>query len=288
MTETVFSEPQVFRDIATLQQHLTEVRQEGRKVALVPTMGALHEGHLALVRKALKEAQEVVVTIFVNPKQFGPNEDLASYPRDEETDLKALGKLGKVTVFIPGVEEMYSGDFSTFVDEAQLSKGLCGVSRPQFFRGVLTIVGKLFNIVRPDIAIFGQKDAQQAAVIQKMVRDLHFGVEIITLPTVREEDGLAMSSRNQYLSKAQREEAQALSKSLFEAKEMVEQGVRSTDRVIAEVTHLLAQHRRVRLIYAQVIDTETLEPCREIVPGQSLLALAAWVDQVRLIDNIRL
>ncbi|MCH8474200.1 MAG: pantoate--beta-alanine ligase [Opitutales bacterium] len=288
MSETESTAPQVFRDIAPLQQHLQEVRREGRKIALVPTMGALHEGHLALVRKALEVAEEVVVTIFVNPTQFGPSEDLASYPRNEEADLQALGKLGKFTIFIPAAEEMYPADFSTFIDEAKLSKGLCGVSRPQFFRGVLTIVGKLFNIVHPDVAVFGQKDAQQAAVIQKMVRDLHFGVEILTHPTVREEDGLAMSSRNQYLSNAQREEARALSKSLFKAKQMVEEGVCSTDRVIAEVTHLLSQHRRVRLIYAQIVDSETLEARREIVPGKSLFALAAWVDQVRLIDNIQL
>ena len=288
MSETQFAEPKVFREIAPLQEHLKEVRNEGRKIALVPTMGALHEGHLALVRKALEIADEVVVTIFVNPKQFGPSEDLDSYPRDEGADLQALGEQGQVTVFAPGVEEMYTKNFSTYIDESFLSQGLCGVSRPQFFRGVLTVVGKLFNIVQPQVALFGQKDAQQSAVIRKMVKDLHFGVEIEVVPTVREEDGLALSSRNRYLSKIQREEALALSRSLFKAKEMVEEGVRSTDRVIAEVTHLLGQHRRVRLIYANIVDAETMQPRREIVPGESFLALAAWVDQVRLIDNILL
>lgn len=288
MSDTTSTAPTVFRDIASLQKHLEVVRKGDRRIALVPTMGALHEGHLSLVRQAFSVADEIVVTIFVNPTQFGPSEDLNTYPRDEEADLNALAGLGKVTVFAPPVEEIYPANFSIYIDETRLSKGLCGVSRPQFFRGVLTIVGKLFNIVRPDVAIFGQKDAQQSAVIKKMVRDLHFGIEIVTAPTVREEDGLAMSSRNRYLSKAQREEALALSQSLFKAKAMVEEGVRSTDRVIAEVTHLLGQHRRVRLIYAQIVDADTLEPSREIVPGKSLFALAAWVDQVRLIDNILL
>ena len=278
--------PQIIRQIDPLKDLLETQRKEGRTVALVPTMGALHEGHLSLVRRARELADHVVVSLFVNPTQFGPSEDLENYPRDEGRDVALLEKEGVSTIFIPTKEEIYPKGFSTFIEEDRLSKGLCGVSRPHHFRGVLTVVGKLFLIVQPDYAVFGQKDAQQAAVIRKMVRDLHFPVTIVVEPTVRESDGLAMSSRNRYLTAAQREEAKVLSESLFKARDMGAGGVRNTDRVIAEVTHMLSRHRRVRIIYAQIVDAETLVPHREIIPGQSLLALAAWVDEVRLIDNL--
>lgn len=280
------SSPVLIRTPIELREALAPSHEVHRQIALVPTMGSLHEGHLALVREARRQAEVVVVSLFVNPTQFGPNEDYAAYPREENKDIALLSAEGVDFIFIPEPETIYPRDYSTFIHEEKLGKGLCGVSRPHHFRGVLTIVAKLFNLINPQKAVFGQKDAQQCAVIKKMVADLNFPVEIIIVPTVREEDGLAMSSRNRYLTNVQREDARIISRSLFEAKKMVENGVRNTDRVIAEVTHRLAEKRRVRIIYANIVHAETLETMREIVPGQTLLALAVWVDEVRLIDNI--
>jgi pantoate--beta-alanine ligase len=191
-------------------------------------------------------------------------------------------------VFNPPLSEMYPKGYSTFVDEEHISAGLCGVSRPQHFRGVTTVCLKLFNIARPDIAIFGQKDAQQGAVIEKMVSDLNLPTEIVVGPTIREPDGLALSSRNSYLTDVQRNEALSISQALKIAKRMVDEGTRSVDRIVAEITHHLSQQRRVRLIYAQVVDAKTMEPASEIVPGKQIAVVAAWVEQTRLIDNIEL
>ena len=281
-------QPVIIRSTGELREALQSLGASRKHVGLVPTMGCLHEGHLALVREARQKADLVVVTLFVNPTQFGPNEDFAQYPRQEEEDIAHLSREGVDLVFIPPVEEMYPRDYSTYLQEEKLSKGLCGVSRPHHFRGVLTVVAKLFLLINPQSAFFGQKDAQQCAVIRKMVRDLHFPLEVVTVPTVREEDGLAMSSRNRYLSNVQREDARTISQSLFEAQKMVRNGVRNTDRVIAEVTHMLTTKRRIRIIYTSIVHADTLEPMREIIPGTSLLALAVWVDEVRLIDNVLL
>jgi pantoate--beta-alanine ligase len=229
-----------------------------------------------------------VVSIFVNPAQFGPNEDYAKYPRDLPRDLILCEKAGADIVFTPTVEEMYPKGYSTYVAEELLSKPLCGQSRPTLFRGVTTVVAKLFNIVRPDLAVFGQKDAQQVAVIKKMVNDLHVCIDIVTAPIVREPDGLAMSSRNRDLTSSQREDARVISQALMKAKEMVDSGVRSADRLIAEATHLMATRRRVRVIYASVVDRCTMEAVREVLPGKAMMAIAAWVDEVRLIDNMLL
>jgi pantoate--beta-alanine ligase len=276
---------QTITSVSEMQTRAENLRAKGQSVALVPTMGALHEGHVSLIRLAAARADTVVVSIFVNPAQFGPSEDFSRYPRDLDADLKKCEAAGASVVFAPTVEEIYPKGYSTYLTEESVAKPLEGLSRPAHFRGVTTVVAKLLNIVRPAVAVFGQKDAQQVAVIRKMARDLHFPVDIVTAPTLRDPDGLAMSSRNRYLTAAQRADALSLSRALRRAQEMVAAGERRVDRLVAEATHLLAQHRRVRVIYAAVVDRDTMEAVREAQPGQSLLALAAWVDEVRLIDN---
>lgn len=271
--------------IPKMQTRVGSLRAQGQRIALVPTMGALHDGHLSLIKLAASRADAVVVSIFVNPTQFGPNEDFSRYPRELEADLQKCEAAGAHVAFTPGVEVIYPKGFSTFIAEEAVAKPLEGVSRPVHFRGVTTVVAKLFNIVRPDLAVFGQKDAQQVAVIKKMTADLLLGVEIVVAPTLRDPDGLAMSSRNRYLTPAQRADALSISRALRRAKEMVAAGERRVDRLVAEATHILSQHRRIRVIYAAVVDRDTMEPAREAVPGRSLMALAAWVDEVRLIDN---
>jgi len=223
-----------------------------------------------------------------NPTQFGANEDFASYHRDLPRDVELCEKAGADLVFAPTAEEIYPKGYSTYVTEESISKTLCGISRPSHFRGVTTIVAKLFNIIRPDLAVFGQKDAQQGAVIKKMVNDLHFCVDIVVAPTVREPDGLAMSSRNRNLTATQRTEALAIFQALHKAKEMVDGGVYNADRLIAEATHHMGERRRVRVIYTSIVDRGTMEAVREVLPGKAMMAIAAWVDEVRLIDNILL
>lgn len=265
-----------------------ELRSKGQIIGLVPTMGALHEGHISLIRQASEQADTVVVSIFVNPAQFGPSEDYSKYPRDMEGDLKRCEEAGADIVFAPPVEEIYPKGYSTYITEEFVGKPLEGVSRPNHFRGVTTVVAILFNIVRPDLAVFGQKDAQQVAVIRKMVQDLQFTVDIVVAPTLRDPEGLALSSRNRYLSPGQRLEALAISEALRYAKEMVGRGERRSDRLIAEATHILSQKRRVRVIYISVVDRNTMEALREVPDGQAVMTIAAWVDEVRLIDNILL
>ena len=276
---------QVIKSVQEMQTAAMQLRFGGHLIALVPTMGCLHEGHLSLIRLAREKADKVIVSIFVNPEQFGPSEDFADYPRTWKEDLEACRANGVDFVFHPSAEAMYPEGFSSFVEEKQVSSGLCGVSRPTHFKGVSTVCLKLFNLVRPDFSYFGQKDAQQCAVIKKMVRDFNIPTEVIVGETVREADGLALSSRNRYLSKSQREEALAISSSLFEAKSMVEKGVVNVDRVIAEITHLLSLKRRIRVIYVQVVDDETMEAVKTIHPGRSRVCVAVWIDRIRLIDN---
>lgn len=279
---------QTIHSIADLRALVRDRREGDHVIALVPTLGALHAGHSSLIHLAADQADTVIVSIFVNPAQFGPNEDFAKYPRDLNADQGVCLEAGADVVFAPTVEEMYPKGFSTYVIEDHVSKPLEGASRPTHFRGVTTVVAKLLNIVSPHIAVFGQKDAQQVAVIRKMIGDLLIPVELIVGPTVREPDGLAMSSRNRYLSSSQRKEAVALYHALTKAREMVAQGEHRSDRLIAEATHILSQHRRVRVIYVAVTDSLTMEPVREAVMGKSMMAVAAWVDEVRLIDNILL
>jgi pantoate--beta-alanine ligase len=260
-------------------------RAQGKTIGLVPTMGALHTGQEALIRAAVAQSDVVVVSIFVNPLQFSPNEVIANYPRNLEEDLKRCEECGAQFAFTPAVEEIYPRGYSTYVTEDFMAKPLDGVSRPTHFRGVTTIMAKLFNIVHPTHAFFGQKTAQRAAVVRKMATDLGFPVEIVIVPTARDADGLAAGVRNSEFTSTQRQEALSLSKALKKAKEMSDAGVRSPDRIIAEVTHILGNHRRVRIIYVTIVDGVTMEAVREVVPGKSLLTIAVWVDEIRAVDN---
>ena len=261
------------------------LRSKRGGLALVPTMGALHAGHEALIRAAVAAGAPVVVSIFVNPLSFGASENFAGYPRSREADLALCGRLGAAAVFAPSADEIYPRGFSTYVSEEAVSRTLCGVSRPTHFRGVATLVAKLLNIIGPDRLFLGQKDAQHAAVIRKMVSDLNYTVELVVVPTVREADGLAVGVRNGELTAALRQESIAISAALKKAGEMVGSGVRSTDRLIAEATHILGRHNRVRVIYASIVDSSTMEPIREVVPGRTLMCIAAWVNEIRLTDN---
>ena len=260
-------------------------RAAGKSSGLVPTMGALHEGHLSLVRAAKAACDMVTVSIFVNPLQFGPHEDLAKYPRDFEGDSKRLGAEGVDCLFAPSVQEMYPESSTTYVEVEGLSQRLCGGSRPGHFRGVATVVAKLFHIVEADKAFFGQKDAAQVAVLRRMVRDLNFPVEIVVCPIVREPDGLAMSSRNGYLNPQERKSALQLYRSLNEVQRRFEQGERNPANLIEAGKQVLAQDPGVRLDYLSIVDPETLEPVRRLT-GKNLVAVAALVGSTRLIDNV--
>lgn len=267
---------------------LAELRQERARLAgpvgCVPTMGYLHEGHLSLVRRAKAECASVEVSIFVNPTQFGPNEDLARYPRDLPRDLAMLEAEGVDLVWTPTVEEMYPPGFQTWVTVEKLSQGLEGAARPGHFRGVATVVTKLFNAMLPDKAYFGQKDAQQAAVIRQMTRDLNFPVEIVVCPTVREPDGLAMSSRNTYLQAEERQAATVLFRALSAAEQAYRQGERRAETLRQIVREVVGAEPLARLQYVSCADYETLEEL-DLVQGKALLSLAVYIGQTRLIDN---
>jgi pantoate--beta-alanine ligase len=260
-------------------------RHAGLRVGFVPTMGALHEGHLSLVRVARAAADTVMASIFVNPTQFGPNEDLAKYPRSLERDREWLEREGVDVLFAPAVEEMYPAGPATWVTVEGLSDKLDGRSRPGHFRGVATVVAKLFHIVEPDAAFFGQKDAAQAAIVRRMVRDLLLPVEIVVCPIVREADGLAMSSRNAYLDPQQRKQALVLHRSLQRVQQLAEAGEGDAARLIAAARQEFARESTVRLDYFEIVNPETLDPVPEISRG-ALVAVAAFVGTTRLIDNI--
>lgn len=279
---------QKIESVSEMRSVAARFKMAGKTVALVPTSGALHAGHAALIATAKAKADLVVAVVFANPLAFGASENIALYPRTPDADLALCAELGVEVVFMPAADEMFPRGYSTFVTEEAVSRPLCGISRPTYFRGVTTGIAKLLNIVRPDFVIMGQRDAQQAAVVRKMIADLCFGAEVVVAPIVRESDGLAVTVRNSELTARQRQEALSIYAALERAKEMVAQGVRSTDRVIAEATHLLGERRMVRVIYVSMVDPATMEAVREIVPGQTLLAIAAWVDEVRVIDNVLL
>jgi pantoate--beta-alanine ligase len=279
---------QKIESVPEMRSLAAELKRAGKTIALVPTSGALHAGHAALIATAEERADVVIVSAFANPLAFGPSENFARYPRSPDADVRMCEELQVDVIFIPAAEGMFPKGFSSFVTEEMISKPLCGVSRPTYFRGVTTGIAKLLNIVRADVVIMGQRDAQQVAVVRKMIDDLCFGAEVFVTPTVRDSDGLAVTGRNQDLSSGQRQEAVAIYAALVRAKEMVAQGVRSTDRVIAEATHLLGERRRVRMIYVAMVDPTTMEPVREIVPGRTLFAIAAWIDELRIIDNVML
>jgi pantoate--beta-alanine ligase len=272
------------KTIAELRRTIAHARARGENVGFVPTMGALHEGHLSLVRAAKHRCRCVVVSVFVNPAQFGPNEDLSRYPRTPEKDAELLAREGADIVFLPSVEEMYDPNPSVWVDVDGLSERNEGRIRPGHFRGVATIVAKLFNIVQPDVAFFGQKDAAQLAVIRRMVRELRYSVEIAGCPIVRETDGVAMSSRNAYLSAEERKQATVLSRSLRAAEEAFQRGVRDANTLITGVRQELSGEP-ISVDYVEVLDPDTLLPVDEI-KGPTLLAVAARVGSTRLLDNI--
>ena len=270
--------------ISEVRQIVKEWRKEGLTVGFVPTMGSLHEGHKSLIDKAVKENDRVVVSVFVNPIQFGPTEDLASYPRDLERDAKLCEEAGANLIFHPEKEEMYFDDFSSFVEVQGVSKGLCGKSRPIHFRGVCTVVTKLFNIVKPDRAYFGQKDAQQLAVVKRMVRDLNMDIEIIGCPIIREEDGLAKSSRNTYLSPEERKAAVILSKSLKLGKEAIEKGERDSKKIIDIITNNINTEKLAKIDYVEIVDPLSIENIDKI-ENSALVAMAVYIGKTRLIDN---
>jgi len=260
-------------------------REENRTIGLVPTMGALHEGHLNLIHEARAMCDVVVVSIFVNPTQFGPGEDFGAYPRDLTADSALLAEYNVDYVFAPTMEEIYPQGFSTFVTTESLSEQLEGASRPGHFRGVTTIVAILFNIVRPHFAFFGQKDAQQSVIVKQMVRDLAFNTEIVVLPVVREESGLAMSSRNEYLNDEQRQAATVLSRALSQARAAYEDGEYGAARLIELVRSIIEKEPLARIDYVSLNDAESLETLDKIEDRPALLSLAVFIGKTRLIDN---
>ena len=273
------------RKIREMQKVSGQLKQEGRKIGLVPTMGYLHDGHLSLVKKVKGLCDIVVVSIFVNPTQFGPGEDFKRYPRDEEGDKAKLEGEAVDLLFIPEASDMYPSGYQTYVDVTEVSKGLCGDFRPGHFRGVATVVAKLFNIVKPDVAIFGEKDYQQLLVIKRMVEDLNFDIKIIPGVLIREEDGMAMSSRNTYLSPEERKRALILYRSLLKGKDLFQSGERRASILLKAIKESIKSMDGVTLQYVEIRYVETLEKIKN-VDKPAVIALAAIVGSVRLIDNI--
>lgn len=274
----------VVKTIKEVREIVSSWRRDGLTVGLVPTMGYLHEGHQSLISKSVSENDRTVVSVFVNPIQFGPNEDLEAYPRDLKRDMEAVEAVGGDLIFNPEPAEMYPSHFTSFIDTTETTELLCGAVRPVHFRGVCTVVGKLFNIVTPDRAYFGQKDAQQLATIRRFVRDLNFGLEIVPCPIVREADGLAKSSRNTYLSPAERKAALILSKSLALGKKAVDEGEHDALKVVNIITESLQTEPLARIDYVEVVDFENIQRV-ETISGETLVAIAVYIGKTRLIDN---
>ncbi|MDA0322675.1 MAG: pantoate--beta-alanine ligase [Verrucomicrobia bacterium] len=276
---------QIVESPSEMQSYALGFRSGGRSIALVPTMGFLHAAHLSLLRLARERADIVVVSVFVNPTQFGPGEDFDNYPRAFERDAEVCRKAGADILFHPSADTMYANDHSVVVEETSLSRTLCGLSRPEHFAGVTTVVAKLFNIVQPHVAVFGAKDAQQARVIQRMTRDLNFPIEIIVAPTVREEDGLAMSSRNALLTPPQRAEASRIRQALLSAKALIDQGERDPEIIRRHVLGHLNESPELEIDYVDIVDGERLRPV-ERIDALTLIAVAVRIGDTRLIDNI--
>jgi len=275
-------------DISRMRETVKSLKKEGKSIGFVPTMGYLHEGHVSLIRCSRKDNDITVVSIFVNPIQFGKNEDLDRYPRDLERDIEICKREGVDYLFYPDVRQMYPEGYSTYVVVEGLTEGLCGAFRPGHFKGVTTVVMKLFNIVQPDRAYFGKKDYQQYVVIKKMVEDLNMDVQIIGCPIIREEDGLAMSSRNKYLSPEERESALSLSRALFTAKEIFEKGETDPEKIKQKMRQIIQSYPHIRDIqYIEIVDPKTLQPKKRVEKGD-VIALAVYVGDTRLIDNITL
>ena len=268
-----------------IQTYCKLALSEGKTIGLVPTMGAFHEGHLSLMRGARADNDLVVTSIFVNPTQFGPREDFDAYPRDLESDSKLASEVGVDVIFAPSVKDMYPYGYATFVSVERITEKMCGASRPGHFRGVATIVSKLFNIIQPHRAYFGQKDAQQCVVIKRMTEDLNFDIEIVVMPTVREKDGLAMSSRNKYLNAQERQSALVLSKSLFMSQDLIKSGQTNAIEVLQKIKQIIEAEPLARIDYVSIVDGETLEDVEEMKEN-TLIALAVYIGKTRLIDNV--
>ena len=280
---------EVLSTVSEIQALSLRLQKEGRSIGFVPTMGYLHEGHLSLIDLIRERSDVLILSIFVNPTQFGLGEDLEKYPRDWERDLQLCRERKVDYVFAPHADEIYLSDASTYISEEGVSSGLCGQARPTHFKGVTTICAKLFNLCRPTYLALGQKDAQQVVVLKRMIRDLHFPIEVVIGPTIREADGLAMSSRNAYLNEKQRADALLLHRALEAGRRLVdEKGVRSVDRVKAEVMNVLRTGSFIRVNYAEVVDRETMKMESEIELERSMLVVAVWIDTIRLIDNMPL
>ena len=275
---------QIVTSAAQMQEISQELRRKGLTIGCVPTMGYFHEGHLSLIRSAGEENDRVVVSLFINPKQFGENEDFSLYPRDWERDRRLAEEQGVDVIFVPTMNEMYSEDFSTHVEVSGLTEVMCGASRPGHFKGVTTVVAKLFNIMLPHRVYFGQKDTQQALVIKKMVRDLNFPLEVRVMPIVREEDGLAMSSRNVYLSKEERQAALVLPRGLEAARKALENGERSARELESIIHEVISSSPLPRIDYVTIREINTLEEV-DVISGPVLVAAAVWIGRTRLIDN---
>lgn len=274
----------VVKTVKEVREIVSAWRKEGLTVGLVPTMGYLHEGHQSLIIKSAEQNDRTVVSVFVNPIQFGPNEDLEAYPRDLNRDIQKVEEAGGDLIFNPEPEEMYPGHFTSFIDTTETTELLCGAVRPTHFRGVCTVVGKLLNIVCPDRGYFGQKDAQQLATIRRFVRDLNFPLEIVACPIVREADGLAKSSRNTYLNPEERQAALILSKSLKKGQEAIANGERDAQTVIGIITESLKTEPLARIDYVEVVDFENIQRT-PIIEGEVLVAIAVYIGKTRLIDN---
>ena len=274
----------LIKETCPMQQEANRLLEAGNTIAFVPTMGYFHEGHLALMREARRHGDALIISIFVNPTQFAPTEDFQAYPRDLNRDVRLAESVGVDVTFAPEADTMYEEGHQTYVNLEALPIHLCGASRPGHFRGVATVVTKLFNIVKPHVALFGEKDYQQLAIIRRLARDLNLPIRIIGVPTVREADGLAMSSRNTYLSPDERRSALSLYQSIQLARERVSQGVREARQLIAEASGLIQSHPHTRIDYVTLCDPETLEDVQRI-DKPSLMALAVWIGHTRLIDN---
>jgi pantoate--beta-alanine ligase len=275
----------VLKTIHEMQTEADRLRSAGKRIGFVPTMGYLHDGHLSLIRVAKQHSDITVLSIFVNPTQFGPKEDFSRYPRDFQRDERLCRQEGVDILFYPSESEMYPDGYSTYVNVEGLTDRLCGASRPGHFRGVTTIVAKLFLAVKPHAAVFGQKDAQQAAVIRKMVFDLNFDLSIVVAPIIREPDGLAMSSRNVYLSAEERTDALALNQSLQKAEFMIRKGERKTGTILRAMEDLIRSKKHAKIDYVEIVDPDTLRPL-ETVESSAMIALAVFVGRTRLIDNL--
>jgi pantoate--beta-alanine ligase len=276
---------EIIASVKDMQKRSDKMRCQGKTIVFVPTMGFLHEGHLSLIKEGKKHGDDMVVSIFVNPTQFGPSEDLETYPRNLERDLDLLRKEGVNAVFTPDADEIYGEKYQTYVELEKLPNHLCGLSRPVFFKGVATVVAKLFNIVKPHVTIFGQKDYQQLTVIRQMVRDLNFDIEVVGAPTIRESGGLAMSSRNTYLTPDQRISALSLYKSLQKAQTLVENGLKDADKIINTAAELIRSHPETEIDYITICDPETLDD-KKTIDKPALMALAVNIGKARLIDNM--